>query len=60
VPLCFAEVNQQGGIQGHPVEAIPSDDEGNPEVAVEDAKKIGQSPALAVISRLNSDTNYGR
>jgi ABC-type branched-subunit amino acid transport system substrate-binding protein len=52
-------VNQQGGIQGHPLEAIPYEDEGNPELALEDAKKIGQSPALAVIGRVNSDANYG-
>ncbi|MBV8970452.1 MAG: ABC transporter substrate-binding protein [Verrucomicrobia bacterium] len=57
VRLCFAEVNQQGGIQGHPLEAIPYDDEGNPEVAVEDAKKIGQSPALAVIGHERSLTS---
>jgi branched-chain amino acid transport system substrate-binding protein len=54
VHLCFAEVNRQGGIQGHPLEAIPYDDEGKAAVAVENAKKIGNSPALAVIGHYSS------
>ena len=56
VHLCFAEVNRRGGVQGHPLEAVPYDDEGNPDVAVENAKKIGNSPALAVIGHYLSVT----
>jgi branched-chain amino acid transport system substrate-binding protein len=56
VRLYFDEVNQQGGVNGHPVELIPLDDQGGPEVAVQQAKQATASPALAVLGHLYSDT----
>jgi branched-chain amino acid transport system substrate-binding protein len=57
VRLCFDEVNKQGGVQGHPLQVIAYDDQGKPEVAVERAKEIAASPAVAVIGHFTSATS---
>jgi branched-chain amino acid transport system substrate-binding protein len=54
VALCVEEVNRQGGIQGHPLQAVPYDDQGKPEVAAAKAKEIAASAALAVIGHATS------
>lgn len=57
VLLCISDANRQGGVQGHPVEVIRYDDEGNPNVAAEKAKEIAASPAVAVIGHYTSSTS---
>lgn len=57
VRLCFDEINSRGGLQGHPLKAVPYDDQGKPTVAAEKAKEIAASPALAVIGHFTSATS---
>jgi branched-chain amino acid transport system substrate-binding protein len=54
--LCFDEVNQQGGVDGHPVRVVSYDDQDKPDIAVQTAKQIAASPAVAVIGHFSSST----
>jgi branched-chain amino acid transport system substrate-binding protein len=57
VQLCFNKVNATGGIGGHPLQLIAYDDEGRPSMAVQRAKEIAASNALAVIGHFTSATS---
>src|SRR5208283_4980778 len=54
VKLYFQEVNQNGGVQGHPVEPVAYDDQDKPDLAAVRAKEAAASPALAVIGHYTS------
>jgi branched-chain amino acid transport system substrate-binding protein len=56
IVLCFDEINQQGGIDGHPLQAVSYDDSDKPDLAVEKAKQIAASPAVAVIGHFSSSS----
>jgi branched-chain amino acid transport system substrate-binding protein len=57
VRLCFSAVNRAGGIHGHPVEIKTFDDKGDADVAVQKAKEIAASPAIAVVGHFTSATS---
>jgi len=57
VRLCFDAVNRAGGIDGHHVEIKTYDDKGDATVAVEKAKEIATSPAIAVVGHFTSATS---
>jgi len=57
VRLCFDAVNRAGGIDGHLVEIKTFDDQGDPDIAVQKAKEIAASPAVAVVGHFTSATS---
>ena len=58
IQLYLDQINQQGGIHGHPVELLIFDDKNQPELAKEVAIKIAkQSQALAVMGHYTSSTS---
>ena len=54
VQLYLDSINQQGGIDGHPVKALVFDDKGDPKTVFGLPRKIEESPALVVLGHLNS------
>jgi branched-chain amino acid transport system substrate-binding protein len=59
VEFCLDEVNRQGGVRGHPLRVVAYDDQGKPDVALQKAKEIAASPAVAVIGHSTSATSVG-
>ncbi len=58
IQLHLDEINQQGGIDGHPVELLVYDDENKPELAAQNAEKIAKhTDALAVIGHYTSSAS---
>jgi branched-chain amino acid transport system substrate-binding protein len=56
--LYLDQINQQGGIQGHPVELLIFDDQNQPQQAQQKALEIAKnSEALAVIGHYTSSTS---
>jgi len=57
IQLYLDELNNEGGIEGHPVELLIFDDQNQPELAEQQALKIAtDSKALAVIGHYSSST----
>ncbi|AFY72807.1 ABC-type branched-chain amino acid transport system, periplasmic component [Synechococcus sp. PCC 7502] len=54
--LYLDTVNQQGGVNGHPLKLLIFDDKGDRNVARQIPQQIAKSPALAVLGHLNSST----
>lgn len=57
VSLYFRKVNEAGGINGHPLQVVPYDDQGRPDVAVQRAREVAASNAVAVIGHFTSATS---
>ena len=52
--MCVDEVNQTGGVNGHPLKLQIFDDKSDPAVAVAGVKDITSSPALAILGHFSS------
>ena len=57
VQLYIDQTNKQGGIQGKQLKLQVYDDQGKPDIAVQVAQKIVQSPAIAVLGHYSSSTS---
>lgn len=54
--LAVAEINEAGGIDGHPLELVAVDDYGNPDSAIAVATRLYDSDVAAVVGHLFSST----
>lgn len=58
IQLCLDEVNEQGGIEGHPVKLLTFDDKNQPTLAKQAALQIAENQnPLAVIGHYGSSTS---
>ena len=57
VELALTEVNEAGGINGHPVKLLVFDDQNNVKVASQVAQNVVASRALAVVGHMYSGTS---
>ena len=55
--MCVDEVNQAGGVDGHPIRLKIFDDKSDPTVAVAGVSSIADSPAVAILGHFNSSAS---
>lgn len=56
IQLYLDSVNQEGGVNGHPLKLLVFDDKADPETALWLMRKVNNSPALVVLGHLTSTT----
>ena len=57
VQLYLDSLNQNGGVNGHPLKLLVFDDRGDPNAARQIPRQVDDSPALVVLGHLNSFTS---